>query len=113
MKAGVVVGIAATLLCACVSSSPPPAPVAAPPPPPTPDEQFEAIAQRYLREFPEKSPAAATALGDHRFDDKLDDVSAAAWEARAAFADAYLSQLAPITQANLTRANQVDLLLLR
>jgi uncharacterized protein (DUF885 family) len=113
MKAGVVIGIAATLMCACATSTPPPAPVAAPPPPPTPDEQFEELANRYLREFPGKSPSAATALGDHRFDDKLDDVSAAAWEDRAAFADAYLSRLELFTPARLTRANQVDLLLLR
>ena len=55
----------------------------APPPPPTADQQFEALAQRYLREVPEQSPVAATGLGDHRFDDRLDDVSAAGWQARA------------------------------
>ncbi len=68
---------------------------------------------RYLDEFPRQSPVDATALGDHRFDDKLDDVSAAGWQAQVAFADNFLAALAPIDRAQLTRANQVDALLLQ
>ena len=88
-------------------SAPPP-----PPPPPTADQQFEALAQRYLRESPEQSPVDATGLGDHRFDDRLDDVSAAGWQARLAFTELYLAALEPIDRAQLSRANQVDALLL-
>jgi uncharacterized protein (DUF885 family) len=88
---------------------PPPAP---PPPPPTADQQFEALAQRYLREAPEQSPVGATGLGDHRFDDHLDDVSAAGWQARLTFTELYLAALEPIDRAKLSRANQVDALLL-
>ncbi len=114
MKAGLMAGFTATLLCACAANAPAPPPSApAVPPPPAPDEQFEAIAKRYLREFPELSPVSATALGDHRFDDRLDDVSAEGWEAQAAFADTYLSALEPIDASRLSRSNQVDLLLLR
>ena len=51
--------------------APPPAP------PPTADQQFEALAQRYLKESPEQSPANATGLGDHRFDNQLNNMSAA------------------------------------
>jgi uncharacterized protein (DUF885 family) len=101
------------LLCACAPTppraDPPPPP---PPPPPTADEQFEALAQRYLREAPEQSPVGATALGDHRFDDRLDDVSAAGWQARLTFTGLYLAALEPIDRAKLSRANQVDALLL-
>jgi len=104
---------AAMLLCACApippKSEPPPP---APPPPPTADQQFEALAQRYLREAPEQSPADATSLGDHRFDDRLDDVSAAGWQARLTFAELYLAALEPIDRSKLSRANQVDALLL-
>jgi uncharacterized protein (DUF885 family) len=103
----------ATLLCACAPIPPkaePPPP--APPPPPTADQQFEALAQRYLREAPEQSPADATSLGDHRFDDRLDDVSAAGWQARLSFAELYLAALEPIDRSKLSRANQVDALLL-
>jgi len=104
---------AAILLCACAPTpvKQEPAPPA-PPPPPTADQQFEALAQRYLREFPELSPADATALGDHRFDDRVDDVSAAGWQARLAFTELYLASLEPIDRSKLSRANQVDALLL-
>src|SRR6185295_4863862 len=114
MKANVLVASAALLLCAC-APTPPVAPEPAPPapPPPTPDQQFEALAQRYLRESPEQSPVNATGLGDHRFDNRLDDVSAASWQNRAVFAEIYLSALAPIDASKLSRANQVDALLLR
>jgi uncharacterized protein (DUF885 family) len=101
------------LLCACAPIPPkaePPPP--APPPPPTADQQFEALAQRYLREAPEQSPADATALGDHRFDDRLDDFSAAGWQARLTFTELYLASLEPIDRSKLSRANQVDALLL-
>jgi uncharacterized protein (DUF885 family) len=111
--APVVVGMAALLLCACApippkAEQPPPAP----PPPPTADQQFEALAQRYLREAPEQAPADATSLGDHRFDDRLDDVSAAGWQARLAFTELYLASLEPVDRSKLSRANQVDALLL-
>jgi uncharacterized protein (DUF885 family) len=104
---------AAMLLCACAPIPPkaePPPP--APPPPPTADQQFEALAQRYLREAPEQYPADATSLGDHRFDDRLDDVSAAGWQARLTFTELYLAALEPIDRSKLSRANQVDALLL-
>jgi uncharacterized protein (DUF885 family) len=111
---GTVVSVfAAMLLCACAPIPPkaePPPP--APPPPPTADQQFEALAQRYLREAPEQSPADATSLGDHRFDDRLDEVSAAGWQARLTFAEVYLAALEPIDRSKLSRANQVDALLL-
>jgi len=114
MRTNVLAGVAAVLLCACVPAppvAPPPAPPA--PPPPTPDQQFEALAQRYLQESPEQSPVNATGLGDHRFDNRLDDVSAAGWQNRAVFTEIYLSALAPIDATKLSRANQVDALLLR
>jgi len=102
------------VLWACASAPPPAAPAPPPPPPPpTADQVFEALAQRYLEEFPELAPIGATALGDHRFDDRLDDVGTAGWQARLQFAERYLAELQPIEQARLSRANQVDLLLLR
>ena len=109
----VVAVFAAMLLCACAPIPPkaePPPPAS--PPPPTTDQQFEALAQRYLREAPEQSPADATSLGDHRFDDRLDDVSAAGWQARLTFTELYLAALEPIDRSKLSRANQVDALLL-
>ena len=109
----VVAGFAAMLLCACAPTPPrADSPSATPPPPPTADQQFEAMAQRYLKEAPELSPVDATSLGDHRFDDRIDDVSAAGWQARLTFTEHYLSALESIDRSRLSRANQVDALLL-
>src|SRR5688572_2228764 len=114
MKNWVIVAAAALLLGACAPSPPVvQAPPPLPPPPPTADQQFDALARRYLQEFPEQSPVSATSIGDHRFDHRLDDVSAAGWQARVVFDEIYLSALAPIDRAKLSRANQVDALLLR
>jgi len=113
MNGALLAGLAATLLCACAPTPPRADPPPPPPPaPPTADQQFEALAQRFLRESPEQSPVSATALGDHRFDDRLDDVSAAGWQRRLTFTELYLDALEPIDRSKLSRANQVDALLL-
>ena len=113
MNRRIVIGVAALLLGACAAAPPPPAPAPPPPPPPTPDQQFESLAQRYLRESPELDPVDATALGDHRFDDRVDDVSAAGWQAHITFIERQLAGLDAIDRAALSRPNQVDALLLR
>jgi len=115
MNRRVVPGMAVLLLlCACAAAPPPPAPPPpAPPPPPTPDQSFEALGQRYLREAQELSPVDATALGDHRFDDRIDDVSAAGWQARLTFDQRYFAALDGLDRAALSRPNQVDAILMR
>ena len=117
MKTRAVAGlllVTALLLHGCASAPPPPVPAAPPPPPaPTADQQFDALSARYLQEFPEHSPVYATALGDHRFDARLDDVSADAWQSRQVFAEVYLSALGGIDSGKLSRDRQVDALLLR
>src|ERR1041385_9052867 len=102
MRTKVLVATAALWLCACAPAPPvaPPAPPPAPPPL-TADQQFEALAQRYLKESPEQSPVNATGLGDHRFDNRLDDVSAAGWQSRVVFTEIYLSALAPVDASKL------------
>jgi uncharacterized protein (DUF885 family) len=75
---------------------------------PTADEAFSQLADRYLDEVALRSPVAATALGDHRADDRLNDVDAAARQAlRERFLE-YRSTLATIDRGELSRANQVD-----
>ena len=78
----------------------------------TMDKAFEDLGRRYVREFPELSPVAATQLGDHRFDARLDEVSEKARTRAAEFSQKYLADLAAIAPANLSRANQVDYALL-
>ncbi|HPF25045.1 MAG: DUF885 domain-containing protein [Steroidobacteraceae bacterium] len=96
------------------AAAPPPEPPPPPPPPaaPTADQNFAALTGRYLDEFPQLAPVAATQLGDHRYDAALDDVDTNAQNARLAFAERYLRELAEIPRAALSRANQVDAALL-
>ncbi len=79
----------------------------------TADQQFEALAERFVDEYPATSPVAATQLGDHRFDDQLDVVSADERQRQIRFARGYLEQLSEIPTDELSRANQVDAELLR
>jgi len=77
------------------------------------DERFEKLADGFADAYPGLGPVGATQLGDHRFDDRLDEVSAAAREREAAFYRQYLNQLAAIDRSRLSRANQIDAELLR
>jgi uncharacterized protein (DUF885 family) len=79
---------------------------------PAMDKAFDELGQRYVKEFPELSPVAATQLGDHRFDSRLDDVSEEARARAAALSRKYLDALAKIEPGKLTRAHQVDYQLL-
>jgi uncharacterized protein (DUF885 family) len=72
------------------------------------DASFSQLAARYLDEVPDRSPVAATALGDHRADDRLDDVDAAARERLRSIFLGYREALAAIDRNALSRANQVD-----
>ncbi len=72
------------------------------------DEAFSALADRYLNEAAERSPVAATALGDHRADDRLDDVDAPARVRMRDIFIGYRETLATIDRDQLSRANQVD-----
>ncbi len=78
----------------------------------TADQQFEALAKRYVDEFPALNPVAATELGDHRFDGKLNQVSTKARKQQADFYRRYQKDLAKIDRAALSRANQIDAALL-
>lgn len=104
---------AALLQFSCAPLPPKPEPPPPAPPPPTAEQRFDELATRYLDEFPEWSPVSATALGDHRFDARLNDVSVAGWQARQRFAEKYLAALEGIDRAGLSRDRQVDALLLK
>ncbi len=74
----------------------------------SPDRQFEALADRYIDQYPALSPVAATSLGDHRFDGELDEVSPAARAREGAFYRKFLDELAAVDPAKLSRPNRVD-----
>jgi len=72
------------------------------------DATFEALAARYVDEVTAFSPVSATMLGDHRYDDQLNEVSEDARQRRAAFSQQYLAQLEQIPPEKLSRAHQID-----
>jgi uncharacterized protein (DUF885 family) len=77
------------------------------------DVAFDGIIKRYLGEMLPLTPVQATALGEHRYDQSLDDVSADGLAQRVGLAQQLLAQLNSLQPAQLSRANQVDYRLLR
>ncbi|MEJ0037057.1 MAG: DUF885 domain-containing protein [Gammaproteobacteria bacterium] len=76
------------------------------------DVAFQTLAQRYFDEVLALQPVTATGLGDHRYDDKLDDVSAAGRERRLTLERELLAEVRTLNAAQLSRAHQVDARLL-
>ena len=72
------------------------------------NQTFEQLAERFLDEYPALSPVGATSLGDHRFDEKLDEVSDDAREQEREFCETWLAELGEIDRSQLSRDNQVD-----
>jgi uncharacterized protein (DUF885 family) len=73
---------------------------------------FAALSQRYVRDIARFSPTGGTTLGDHRFDNALDDVSAAGRARSLAHDKALLGALGQIDRKALTPESQVDAALL-
>ncbi len=80
----------------------------------TADQQLESFFAAHLEVCFQQRPLDATLLGDHRFDDRLDDISAAA---RSAWLDHYRVQLqrleSEIPREQLSRNAQIDSEILR
>lgn len=79
----------------------------------TADARFADISRRWLDGWMQLNPVYATQLGDHRFDDRLDDVSAAGRARLVDFSRGLLTELDAIDTTRLSRENQVDALILR
>jgi uncharacterized protein (DUF885 family) len=77
------------------------------------DARFEALGRRYIDILTGSSPVSATQLGEHRYDHLVDDLSAAGRNRALAQGKALLAQVEAINSAQLSRANQVDLALLK
>ena len=72
------------------------------------DAAFDDLAKRWLEAMTRASPVSATQLGDHRWDDQVDDLSTAG---RASATDAWrrlLAEVRSLPPEGLSRANQVD-----
>lgn len=77
------------------------------------NQQFQKLAARYVDEAPALSPVSATALGDHRFDSEVDEITPAGRERQRAFYVRTLDELGRIDVQSLSRENQVDYQLLQ
>ncbi|AXK73238.1 DUF885 domain-containing protein [Lysobacter sp. TY2-98] len=89
------------------------APPAMPAPSQTADARFKAVSDAWLDRWMALNPVAATQLGDHRFDDRIDDLSATGRQQLVDFSRDLLTRLDAIDRTQLTRENQVDALILR
>lgn len=72
------------------------------------DDEFDRLAKAYVAEFPALHPVSATLLGDHRFDDRVDEVSETSRREEIEFCKKYLDRLAKIPREDLSRDRQVD-----
>jgi uncharacterized protein (DUF885 family) len=79
----------------------------------TADQRFEALAKSYIERLLEMEPERATGLGDHRFDNRLNDYSLAGVKRQRAFSEEYLRRLSQIPVAGLSRTNSVDYRILK
>lgn len=76
-------------------------------------EQFVRVAGRVLDGVLESQPELATQLGDHRFDDRLSDLSVEGVQARCALLTDALGALDDLDDTGLSVADRVDLEILR
>jgi uncharacterized protein (DUF885 family) len=76
------------------------------------DAAFADLSRRYVEGGTRIDPSHATALGEHRFDHDVTDMSAAGRAKFDAFAKGMLAELGRIDRARLSRDNQVDAALL-
>ncbi len=79
----------------------------------TADARFAQLSKDWLDGMVALSPISATAIGDHRHDGEIDDLSAEGRARSLAFSRDMLAQLDAIDAAALSRQNQVDALILR
>jgi len=77
------------------------------------DRRFAALAARFIDQSLALQPAFATQQGDHRFDDQIDDVSAAGLARQVALARTLLAEADALRPEQLSRENQVDLAVLK
>jgi uncharacterized protein (DUF885 family) len=73
-----------------------------------PDLEFARLAGEYLDDRAERHPELATSLGDHRFDDRLADPSAAALAAERRALDGWGARLDALELGGLSAEHRVD-----
>jgi uncharacterized protein (DUF885 family) len=79
----------------------------------TPDRQFEALANAYINEYLQLNPESATRLGEHKYDDRLNDYSLKGVKKSRSLSEKYLTELNKIPFEKLNKINNVDARILR
>jgi uncharacterized protein (DUF885 family) len=79
----------------------------------TPSDDLKALLEEHWQWTLARSPTLATSVGEHRYDDRLDDPSLAAADARAADETRFLARLDAIPEAGLDAAGKVNRQILR
>ena len=72
------------------------------------EQEFAVLADDYLNDLAWRHPGAATGLGDHRYDDRLPDLSGEALAAERRALDGFAARLAAIDTAALAPEPRVD-----
>ncbi len=90
------------------SAAAPPLSRLAPPAPPTADDTFSALASEFLEGYLVREPVFATALGDHRGDDRWPDLSADGTAKIGAFLTDARARVAALASSPLSDSNRVD-----
>ena len=74
----------------------------------TADAQFERLAKNYIAELMERNPEWATQLGEHKYDNRLNDYSLEGVKKDREFTGKYLDDLNKIAFDKLSKVNNVD-----
>ena len=77
------------------------------------DRDFEKLANKFIAEYLEMNPESATQLGNHAYDNRLNDYSMEGVKKSRTFAEKYLSELKKIPFDKLSKTNSVDARILR
>ena len=77
------------------------------------DQEFESFANGYLDKLFQMNPELATTLGDHRFDDRMNDYTQAGVQANVQFQRESLERLTAIDSSTLSSVNRIDYQILR
>lgn len=79
----------------------------------TADQKFEALANAYIAELLEMNPERATNLGEHKYDNRLNDYSLEGIKKSRKLTEKYLKQLDEIPLDKLNKVNNVDARIMR
>ncbi|MCI0423489.1 MAG: DUF885 domain-containing protein [Acidobacteria bacterium] len=77
------------------------------------DLKFEALAKEYLDKLLERNPELATSLGDHRFDERMNDYTQSGIQAQVQFQRQSVERLGQIDVSKLNSVNRIDFAILQ